>query len=275
MEINNNITYTIINGEATVTGFTGEPEFLVIPSEIDGCPVTGIRDNAFYKCTALKQIILPETLEYMGHHCFFQCTALESVDLPSGLTEMGMGCFCQCTSLSYVTLPDSISRIPDSCFRNCTSLRDIDIPQNVREIEKFAFSGCTSLSEVTMDENLTSIGDFAFFMCGSLTDVYIPASVSVFGTEAIGYAPDVSGHSVPETFSISAESGSPAEDYAAENSISFRTAGDETGSFSLRDIRNAPTELPEVFGIAGLIFLSAALLSAFRKKLFRRIRRRS
>ena len=156
--------------------------------------------------------------------------------------------------------------IPDSCFRHCTSLGHIDIPENVIRIEKFAFSGCTGLTGVSMDEKLSAIGDFAFFMCDSLDEIYVPPSVRSFGIEALGYTPDSTGHTVPESFCVKAEAGSPAEHYAAENSIDLMPAD----GFSLQDSRNAPVDLPDGFGIAGLVLLSAALVSVLLKKLSRK-----
>ncbi len=261
------IIYSIIDGKATVTGFTGEPSFIVVPPEIDGCTVTEIRDNAFYKCVSLKQIILPETIKRMGHHCFFGCTSLESADLPAAMEEIGMGCFCQCSSLSYVTLPEKITKIPDSCFRDCTALTEITIPPDVKTIEKFAFCGCTALKTVNMDPALLSIGDYAFFMCDSLTDMYVPASVRTFGNEAIGFDSDGSRHSQTEDFAMAVEYGSPAEKYASDNSLEYRYVSGENGEFSLYDSRNAPIDVPDAFGIAGSLLLAAAITSVlFRRK---------
>lgn len=62
--------YTIINGEATVTGFEGTPEIVNIPPTLEECPVTQVRDNAFYKCTSLKEIYLPESITLLGITAF-------------------------------------------------------------------------------------------------------------------------------------------------------------------------------------------------------------
>ena len=78
--------YTIINGEATVTGFEGTPEIVNIPPTLEECPVTQVRDNAFYKCTSLKEIYLPESITQLGHHSFYECSSLKSVSLPSGVS---------------------------------------------------------------------------------------------------------------------------------------------------------------------------------------------
>jgi cell surface protein len=257
--------YTIINGEASIIGFEGEPVYIAIPDEIEGVPVTEIRDNAFYECRTLKQILLPETIKKIGHHCFYKCSALEGIELPECTSEIGMGCFSECSSLSYAVIPDSLEILPDSCFRNCTSLTEIIIPQNVTEIEKFCFSGCNSLSDVSLSGRTNEIGDYAFFMCNSLKKMYVPESVKIFGTEAIGFTVDESGHSTVNDFSLSGVKNSSAEKYANENSINFSCNAEAVPAFSLRNPDNAPIEIPKIFAAAGAFFFIIACTIAVRQ----------
>lgn len=266
--------YTIINGEASVIGFEGEPFYIDIPGEIEGAPVTEIRDNAFYECKTLKQVSLPETIKKIGHHCFYECTSLEGIKLPESVTEIGMGCFSECSSLSYALIPDSIEILADSCFRNCVSLTDIVIPQSVTEIEKFCFAGCDSLSNISLSGRTAEIGDYAFFMCDSLKNLYIPESVKIFGTEAVGFTLDESGHSIVRDFSLSGIKNSPAEKYADENSISFSYYADSAAAFSLRSPDNAPIELPKIFAAAGTFFFVIACIIAVGRNLKNKKKRR-
>lgn len=254
------LQYTVIDGRTTVTGFTGEPESLEIPPEIEGAPVVEIRDNAFYKCSSLKRIALPESLEKMGHHCFFGCTSLEQISLPDGVSEIGMGCFNGCSSLREVILPENLTILPDSCFRDCTSLKAVMLPQNVTEIRQFCFAGCADLSDVSLSGRLSAIGDLAFFGCSSVKEIYIPDSVETVGTQALGYSTDgqISGFSITGTY------GSAVEKYAEENGISFSGQPAAADVFAPRDSENAPVELPEIFIFAGLFFLIMAMISAFR-----------
>ncbi|MCD7797490.1 MAG: leucine-rich repeat domain-containing protein [Clostridiales bacterium] len=45
--------YTVSNGTAEITGYTGLETELTIPSTIDGYTVTSIGEDAFYNCTGL------------------------------------------------------------------------------------------------------------------------------------------------------------------------------------------------------------------------------
>ncbi|MGN1480929.1 leucine-rich repeat protein, partial [Porcipelethomonas sp.] len=82
-----------------------------IPEEIDGLPVTNIGDCAFYNCTSL-----------------------ESITIPDSVTSIESGAFCGCTSLTSITIPESVTDIGDSVFEYCTSLESIKIPDSVTSI---------------------------------------------------------------------------------------------------------------------------------------------
>ena len=260
-----NFTYTIINGEATIIGFSGHPETLEIPSVIEGCPVTEIRDNAFFSCSSLRSITLPDTLRIMGHHCFYACTSLEKIVLPPNLEEMGMGCFCGCVSLREVQISGKLSVLPDSCFRSCTALESIVIPQNITVIEKFCFSGCTNLENVSLSGHLEQIGSYSFYMCNSLRELYIPPSVTAFGTEAVGFIPasDGASPSSSDGFTIYGERNSHAHDYASSNNITFTNSVETTGAMAfIRDAASSanPAVKLTVCGIAAILVLLLGIL---------------
>lgn len=263
-------TYTIINGEATIIGFTGEPEKLDIPTMIEGCPVTEIRDNAFFNCGSLREINLPESLKIMGHHCFYACTSLEKIVLPGSLEEIGMGCFCGCVELSSVTISGNLKVLPDSCFRSCTSLEEIIIPQNIVEIEKYCFSGCTALKRVSLSGRLREIGCYAFFMCNSLEELYIPPSVKALGTESVGFIPDPNGAVPPSAdgFTIFGERGSAAEAYAKSNDITFSESVETVQAMAFRNNGEIRPPVAAKLMIGGIIIftLSLAAIVSSRKK---------
>ena len=148
------LSYRIVGEEIQITKCkTTASGTLHIPTTIEGKPVTFIGDpsNKLWKEGA-----------------FFECTNLTGITIPEGVTSIGPWTFLRCTSLESVTIPNSITYIGDHSFIECESLRNITIPESVTSIENTTFDNCVSLKSVTIPDGLTSIGSGAFRMCTSL-----------------------------------------------------------------------------------------------------------
>ena len=121
------------------------------------------------------------------YRAFYNCTGLTSVTIPDGVTSIGAGAFWGCSGLTSVTIPDSVTSIGGGAFAGCTSLITVTIPDGVTSIGVNAFNGCTRLTSVTIGNGVTSIDSWAFEGCTGLKSVYITdfakwCSVS-FGSE--------------------------------------------------------------------------------------------
>ncbi|MCQ2324379.1 MAG: leucine-rich repeat protein [Paludibacteraceae bacterium] len=108
---------------------------------------------------------------------FYECTALTSITLPEGLTSIGRNSFVSC-SLASVTLPEGLTTIGDQAFQNCKSLTSITIPANVTEIGYGAFIDCSGLTDfyVAWTTTLPTIGSNLFLdaSIGTAT-LHVPA----------------------------------------------------------------------------------------------------
>ena len=78
-------------------------------------------NSAFYKCTSLVSVTLPDTLKTIGKQAFSGCTSLVSINIPNSVTEIGISTFANCSALASVTLPDSLTRINTAIFYKCSS----------------------------------------------------------------------------------------------------------------------------------------------------------
>ncbi len=185
----------------------------VIPT--DGS-VTSIGSDAFYGCTSLESITIPDSVESIGSYAFYGCSSLESITIPDSVESIGNYAFYGCSSLESITVEEgntvyhssgnclirtatktliagcknsiiptdgSVTSIGNSAFRGCTSLASVTIGNGVESIGDYAFYGCTSLENVTIGNGVESIGGDAFYGCESLTIITIGS-----GVESIGYS---------------------------------------------------------------------------------------
>lgn len=143
-----------------------------------------IRDNAFNGCTELKSIVIPEGVTSISGNAFSDCSSLSEIDLPDSVTYVGVGVFSGCSSLTSINLPEGISSIEANTFLNCSSLASITVPGSVTEIKESAFEGCAALKSIDLAGNITSIRDDAFNGCSSLKSVTLPDKLEYIGWAA-------------------------------------------------------------------------------------------
>ena len=153
------------NNEVRIIALRGPVSELEIPSETDGKKVTSFGWYAFYSCSQLTSVIIPDSVNDIYLGIFEWCENLRSVKLPEGITTIGFMTFGECHSLTSVTIPDSVTTIEMSAFAGCTGLTSITIPEKVESIASGAFMNCYNLTEVIIPENVVNIESGAFYNC--------------------------------------------------------------------------------------------------------------
>lgn len=195
-------SYTTNDGTITITGYTGPAGAVIIPSEINGLPVTSIAGEAFAGTwetpnTSLTSVTIPDSVVSLDEKYysaggsaigpFTACTSMTNAILGESLTNIGAGAFVNCVSLTSVTIPNSVTRIGDGAFMGCTSLASIIIPPRVHFDTHLmvacrgAFEGCTAMTNAVLCNGLKRIGDFTFVGCTGLTSITLPKSVTSIG----------------------------------------------------------------------------------------------
>lgn len=173
-------TYEEAKDGITITGYTGEAKKVVIPDKINGTEVISIGNKAFWECTSLTGVTIPEGVTSIGDRAFEDCTSLTSVTIPEGVTSIGNDAFSLCGNLTSISLPKSLTSIGSYGFSG-TDLTSITIPENVRSIGCEAFYLCDKLKKVVLPEGITRISSKTFAMCSNLTSITIPDSVTSIG----------------------------------------------------------------------------------------------
>lgn len=168
------IYYNLVDKAQAAEVTNGDIEYegeIVIPSSIqhEGVmyTVSGIRSYAFYRCTDLVTITIPNSVKSIGYFAFSGCSGLTSINIPNSLTTIADYAFENCTGLTSITIPRSVTSIEKYAFRNCRGLSSVTIPNSVKSIDYFAFSGCENIDSVFV--SCEDMDDFSKYV--SRTDI--------------------------------------------------------------------------------------------------------
>lgn len=188
----NGINYNLVTedeaNKAEVIGRSGKYSgSIVIPETViyneNVYNVTSIGNSAFYWCSELTSVSIPDNVTSIGSYCFAYCSNLSNVSLSNNLSALGMGAFAGCSKLESITVPGSIGILESSVFQNCTGLKSVVLSEGITEISHIAFNGCTSLISIALPSSLSKIGS-AFSGCSSLESIILPKKLTTVNGSA-------------------------------------------------------------------------------------------
>lgn len=171
---------------------------VVIPSSVTYSDVTydvtSIGPWAFYRCSELTSIEIPNSVTILDHDAFYGCSGLASVEIPNSVKIIGFQAFHGCSGLTTVKIPNSVIAIYLSAFTGCSGLTSVEIPNSVIAIGGGVFDGCSKLSSIEIPNSITKIHYYTFSRCTSLALIEIPnsvASIEVYAFEGCTGVTDV------------------------------------------------------------------------------------
>jgi hypothetical protein len=217
-------SYTINNGTATITGYTGSDGTGAIPDTTNGYPVTAIADYAFYGNSTLTNLTIPSSITNIGMLEFQVCYNLTNVTV-----DVANPNYASAGGVLFDKAMATLLQCPGGLAGSYT------IPSGVTSIGANAFQYCGQLTGVTIPNTVNSIGGWAFYNTG-LTSAMIPASVTNIGYLAFaGYAGPLA--------SINVDGANP--DYAGAGGVLFNK--------TLTTLVQYPHNLPGSYTIPGSV----------------------
>lgn len=144
--------------------------------------VEEIGSHTFSKCVQLKGVILRNSVKRITSSAFYGCTLLETISIPEGCVELGG--FSGCTNLRNINIPKSVKKLGDNAFQDCRRFESFVIPEGVEELGYGAFEGCTNLKKIILPSTLKRIGGCAFKGCTNLENIVMPDGVQEIGERA-------------------------------------------------------------------------------------------
>ncbi len=166
---------------------------LFVTNRLSG-PVTRIGVNAFYNCTNLTSITIPDCVTCIETPTFDKCTKLaeivvaESNTVYSSLDGVLFNKYqteliqCPANKAGHIAIPDSVTSIGQRAFGDCRSLTTLTIPDSVTNIGKQAFCMCNSLTNVMIGSGVTIIGQGAFAGCANLLGITVAEDNPVYSS---------------------------------------------------------------------------------------------
>ena len=182
--------------------------------------LTTIPESAFYYCSWLTSITLPETITSIGNYAFMRCLYMTSIRLSENLESIGQQAFWNCLRLTSIRIPAKVSSIGANVFGYCTQLTDVSvdpantvfdsrdncnaivqtvtntlyqafistkIPKSVTSIGEDSYSYISGLSTIRIPLQITRIENYAFFCCPDLRCVELPAGLTYIGHQSFDY----------------------------------------------------------------------------------------
>ena len=195
--------YEKTSGEVTITDYhgpTGANVDVIIPSVVDGLPVTRIGSNTMGEygihivrysifgapeTAQIRSLTIPEGVVVLKENAFAALKVAQPLQLPATLERIEAGCFERFEGEILFSDSGNLTYIGEQAFDGVRFVGTLVIPYGVEVIDSYAFHN-VKVSGVILPDTVKTIFDQAFYQPNGYIDrMYIPASVTYIGFRAV------------------------------------------------------------------------------------------
>ena len=195
--------YEKTSSEVTITDYhgpTGANVDVIIPSVVDGLPVTRIGSNTMGEygvhivrysifgapgTAQIRSLTIPEGVVVLKENAFAALKVAQPLQLPSTLERIEAGAFNSYGGEVLFSDGGNLTYIGESAFDGVRFAGTLVIPHGVEVIDSYAFHN-VKVSGVILPDTVETIFEQAFYQPNGYIDrMYIPASVTYIGFRAV------------------------------------------------------------------------------------------
>lgn len=188
---------------------------VTIPDEIDGRPVTTIKNFSLFNTDTLQKITIGKNVREIGDWALTNNKSMQEfvvspeneyfvavdgvlftkdkktlVCYPTA-KNINVDRYGQTTDTTTYAIPEGTEKIANRAFYRCGYLTQVTFPASLKEIGEMSFHRCEKMGNVTFPEGFLSIGKDAFTYCYGLTDITFPATLKKIDTYAFSFCENV------------------------------------------------------------------------------------
>jgi len=143
----------------TIVEYIGASRELLIPEtyKYDGLPITKIGDVAFYGNKSLRNVVIPDSIIFVGERAFSECSKL-TYNIYNGGKYLGN----DENPYYYFVAPESLD------------VTELTVHEDTMIVGAFAFEGCANLKSVSFGNKIISMGFGALMQCNALESLTMP-----------------------------------------------------------------------------------------------------
>jgi hypothetical protein len=227
------VAVTFLEEDVETPTYIGE---ITVPPTVQKDDITytvkSIGAYAFYNCSQLTKISIPNVVDSIGRAAFAS-TALTEFYMPASVSSLSINVFYGCNSLERInvspdnktyaskdgvvynkdftdlvafptgiggdfTVPDGVINIVERSFCSNEKLTSVVLPQSVKTIGEYSFWGCKTLQKIELPDSLITIDSHAFDGCHLLYEINLPESLTALGAYAFGWCYALKSITIPK-----------------------------------------------------------------------------